>query len=136
MPAFRIKDHLTRRNLVNLGALLIIVYMSVATLQVISKNFKLQQEVDSLADEISFLHLKNQELEYKVAYYQTDSFADREARDKLGLQAPGEKVVIFPDKVPPLTVSAASRQPNKPRVQQAISNLEQWLYFLFRKDPN
>ena len=105
-------------------------------MRVIAKNFKLQQEVDSLKNEIELLQLENQELEYQIAYFQTDSFADREARDKLGLQAPGETVVIFPDKVPPLVASQAEKVDNRPAVEVALSNLEQWLYFLFKIQPN
>ena len=132
----RIFSYFNRRNLVNLVALAIIIYLAVITMQVISKNFKLQQEVDSLNDEIEFLTLKNQELEYQIAYFGTDSFADKEARDKLGLRAPGEQVVILSNKVPSLVAGSDQIYEDGLSVQAALSNLEQWLYFLIKKEPS
>ncbi len=125
------RQYFNRRNLVNLIALLIIGYMGFATLQVISRNYKLQKEVDSLAAEIELQKLKNQELEYQIAYYRTDAFAEKEARDKLGLQAPGEKVVIFPSKIPTGVQTEVIQSPT----QKALNNLEHWLFFLFKREP-
>lgn len=130
-----LKPHLTSRNLINMIAVIIIGYLLVATIGVIGKNYQLQKEVDALEGEIEFLELRNNELEYEIAYYQTDAFADREARDKLGLQAPGEQVVIFPKKVPPL-LPLEDKNPDQAVVERAFSNLEQWLYFLFKKNPS
>ena len=127
----KIKLYFNRRNLVNLISLLVIGYMGFATLQVISRNYKLQEEVDSLATEIELQKLKNQELEYQIAYYRTDAFAEKEARDKLGLQAPGEKVVIFPAKIPTGVQVEAIQSP----AQKALNNLEHWLFFLFKREP-
>ncbi|MBI3983943.1 septum formation initiator family protein [Candidatus Microgenomates bacterium] len=131
----KLRLRITGRSLINLLALLIIGYLGVATIQVIGRNYNLQQEVDALQDEIAYLELKNQELGYQTAYYKTDAFADREARDKLGLQAPGEKVVIFSDKIPRGIADNTGNEPTG-RVEAAIDNFQQWLYFLFRKEPS
>ena len=127
----KIRPYLNRRNLINLVALLVIGYMGFATLQVISRNYKLQQEVDFLTEEIARQDLRNQELEYQIAYYRTESYAEKEARDKLGLQAPGEKVVIIPSKIP----TGVQTAPPQSGAQRALNNLEQWLFFLFKREP-
>lgn len=122
------------RHFVNIIALIVIGFIAAQTIHVISRNYQLQQEVDNLREEISLLELQNQELEYQIAYYQTDAFADREARDKLGLQAPGETVVIFPDKVPGnAEIKHGTTTEELP--QPDVSNFEQWMYFLFDVEP-
>lgn len=126
--------NLTWRHLINVIALAVIGYMTVATLNVIARNYELQREVDRLQEEIALLELQNNELEYQIAYYQTDAFADKEARDKLGLAAPGEQVVIFPDKIPSgVDIEPATTTEELPR--DPASNWQQWMYFLFRIEP-
>jgi hypothetical protein len=45
---------------------------------------------------ISLLRENITELENQIAYYQTQSFREKEARAKLGYRAPGENMVILP----------------------------------------
>lgn len=129
----KLRPHLHRRIFITIGAVLFILYAAVATLKVIGHNYELQQEVDHLKSENELLKLHGQELGYKVAYYKTDAYAEKAARAELGLQAPGEKVVIFPDKIP--RELAATQTKSKKGVSAALSNFQQWLYFLFKKEP-
>lgn len=135
----KLKNFLTTRNIISVIAILIILYGSYSTLKVIGYNYKLQKDIDDLRAEVELLDLQNKQLEYSIAYYKTDAFADREARDKLGLQAPGEHVVIFPDKIPrkldtPKTPEQIAQE--QTFTQRSKSNLEQWLFFLFKKEPS
>lgn len=132
----KLRPHLTRRNLIIAASLLVILYASVSTLRVISRNYELQQDVDRLEAEIEVLKLQTKELEYRVAYYRTDAFAEKEGRDKLGLQAPGEKVVVLPDKIPQGVDDGQPDQADQTVAQAALSNFEQWMYFLFKKEPD
>ncbi|MBI4101231.1 septum formation initiator family protein [Candidatus Microgenomates bacterium] len=133
----KLLPHANRRTLLMIIALAVIGYIGFATLQVISRNYKLQQDLDALQAEIELLKLKNQELEYQVAYFRTDAFADKEARAKLGLQAAGEKVVIFPDRIPKgVAVDEEAVVEPGLTAKEALSNFEEWLYFLFKKQPD
>lgn len=46
-------------------------------------------QVLKLEDELKFM-------QYQINYYKTSSFKEKEAREKLGYQTPGEKVVALP----------------------------------------
>lgn len=127
-------SQLTWRHAVNLLALVVVVWIGITTLSVIGRNYELQQEVDQLTQDIALLKLQNQELEFQIAYYQTDAFVDKEARDKLGLAGTGEQVVIFPDKIPQEPGAEKSTTTQKLPASPA-SNIEQWLYFLFKIEP-
>ncbi len=131
----KIKPHLTKRTFIIGASLLLIFYASFSILRVIGRNYELQQDVDILKNEIELLKLQTQELEYQVAYYRTDAFAEKEARDKLGLKAAGERVVVFPDKIPKGVDDGQPDDLAKTPAQAALSNFEQWLYFLFKKEP-
>lgn len=130
MGKFRI-PRLDKQQAVFAVVLILLVYLGVSTLGVIAKNYRLQQQVDELTAQNEILRLQNQQLEYEITYFQTDAFVELEAREKLGLQAPGEKVVIFPDRVPG-PAKPPEPEPELSIEETVVDNMKQWLYFLFR----
>lgn len=123
----RLKNLATFNNGVLLIALIIAASWIWSTIEAISKNFVLQQQVDSLAQEVAVAELQNKSLQLQNNYYGSDQFLELSAREHLGLVSPGEKVVILPqNKVQPLAQSTVEQSSNAPK-----SNFEQWMYFLF-----
>ena len=112
-------------NLLNLVGLAILVYLVVILAQTVVRNYDLQKQIDTLSSQIVTLSDQRDELTYNLQFYQTTSFQEREARAKLGLQKPGESVIILAH---PSNIAAqqAAAKP-KPR---AKSNFAQWLDFL------
>lgn len=58
-------------------------------------NWQTDQKLKKIGTEIDLLSIENQNLKSQITYYQTDSFKEKEAREKLGLAKPDEKVVIL-----------------------------------------
>ncbi len=101
------------------------IYLSVILTQAVTRNYDLQQQVGNLEADITKLENTNQELQYQAAYYKTDAYKEKEARAKLGLQAPGENVIVLPaDKPAPEPTEAEKKAKQKP-------NWQQWKEFLF-----
>jgi cell division protein FtsB len=111
----------------NIAGALVIVYLVVVLGQTIKRNYDLNRQIDGMRSQITLLEDQKDTLAYNIRYYQTDSFREREARAKLGLQLPGENVVILPhptaSQAPQATGPATKRK----------SNLQQWLDFLSGK---
>ena len=105
------------------------------TVKVVQKNFGLQAQVDKLRDEITILELKNQQLKYDIEYYKTDEYLELAAREKFNKKAAGERVVALPDSdlTDPDLQSEESKRTPKPQYQE---NFQQWLYFLFGREPS
>ena len=98
-------------------------YLAVVLFQVVRRNYELNKQVNALNTQILSLQDEKDELNYKIQYYQTESYKEKEARAKLGLQAPGEGVIILPKK------AATSATNAKPTANK--SNWQQWMEFLF-----
>lgn len=77
--------------------LLVIIYILVNLGRSILGNYKVNEKIVGVNNEISDLEEENQFLKNQNLYYQTDIFKELEARRKLGLKAEGENVVIAPD---------------------------------------
>lgn len=74
--------------------LAIIIYMFAVLTNETGKNYNLRAKTDELDNQITQLQSQIEELGYKVTYYQTPDYKEKVARDKLGMQKPGEQVVI------------------------------------------
>lgn len=120
-----VKLRLSGTDALNVVGVLIIIYLVVTLGETVKKNYDLNQQISSLQSQISLLNSQKEELAYDIQYYGTDTFKQREARSKLGLQAPGESVLVLPSphvsSTPATTTTKAST--NK-------SNWRQWLDFL------
>ena len=112
-------------TILNGAGTLIIVYLVVVLAQTVKRNYDLNLQLTTLKSQISLVNDQKAELAYNLQYYATDSFKEREARAKLGLQLPGESVIILPHVSPTPTPAAAVQGGAK-----AKSNLRQWLDFL------
>ena len=104
------------------------LYIAVYLVGTIKHNYDLQKEISILQQQIANLQVDNQQLKYKIQYYNTDSYKEKEARARLGLQAPGEGVIILPRQNDTANIQHASPSKSKPK-----SNLRQWADFLFGK---
>jgi len=122
---------LTGANIFNVFGALVILYLVVMLGQTIENNYNLGQQISGLKTQIGSLQQQKKELSYDIAYYNTAAYQDREARAELGLQLPGENVIIIPNDSPspsstPVPSSSSSTQTHK-------SNPTQWLDFLSGK---
>lgn len=122
VPRFRF----TGSSVVNVVGVLVIAYLVVALGQTVKRNYDLGRQISDLKQQMVLLQDQKDALAYNIQYYKTDSFQDRQARAKLGLQLPGENVIIIPHATPAATPSPsdeAAKPANK-------SNFRQWLDFI------
>jgi cell division protein FtsB len=77
------------------GFLALVIWAAVPVVRTIRQNIEMGQQIKRVKTETAILQDQRDILKEKVLYYQTDSFREREAREKLGLQMPGESVVII-----------------------------------------
>jgi cell division protein FtsB len=116
------------------AGLVLVLYMFVIVATETGQNYRLRNRADELQTEIDQLKTQISQLGYRISYYKTDSYQDRLAREKLGVQAPGETVVIITGdgQTKQTTAYPLPTEPN--RVQAAADsdkpNWQQWLDFL------
>ena len=121
-----VRPKLTGANVLNLAGIIIAVYLIVVLAHTVRHNYQLNQQVAQLNVDIANLNSQKQELNYDIQYYGTDSFKERQARAKLGLQLPGENVLVLPQpSVTPTPIAQAPASTKKKR-----SNFRQWMDFL------
>jgi cell division protein FtsB len=115
-------------QIVQIVGLVIVAFLVWGTVGVVQRNYKLQQQVDRLNDEIAILELENQQLQYNIEYYQTDEYLELSARELFNKKAPGERVIALPKNDPP--AENTTTDPSELQTESQ-SNFQQWLDFLF-----
>lgn len=106
--------------------LLAIGYVLFLLYQAVYFNYQTSQKINALKQDLARLEEGKRELETLIAYYQTDSFQELEARKKLGMKMPGEKVVKVE-----LAETSQKKEQNVPELTDSNRpNWEQWLRYL------
>ena len=89
---------MNREKYLNLGSKIIIFIFVIYTLFLLGKslftNYELRQSIQKLNEQIATLEQQKKDLNNLILYYQSDSFKELEARRKLGLKKPDEKVYL------------------------------------------
>ena len=103
------------------------VWGSITTMQ---RNYALQKEVDARERELALTQLEVDTMQLQKNYYASDEYKELAARERLGLAAPGEKVLLLPPN------SAAAKATNiteksPTATTRTLTNFEQWMLFLF-----
>lgn len=116
--------------------LLILVFFSVNLFREVINRQDLRKEISKLQQEISDLEGNNQEMSNLIGYFESLDFVEKEARTKLNLKKPGEKVIIVPEttqEISPETLSSAIAPDNLLAQAEELSNPEKWWQYFFHK---
>lgn len=127
----KVKEHATLNNGVLFVALLIGSSWAWSTIEAIQRNFKLQQQVDALSQQIAVQELENKSQSLQNKYYQSPEYLELSARERLNKTAPGESVVILPPNTAQPAPEVDVQASDVPITSR--SNFAQWMYFLFGK---
>ena len=111
---------------------LLAVCLLVVALAVLAATLKEKKQKDlgdtaikTLESEIADLEGKNNDLNNLFAYLNSQEFIELEAREKLGMKKPGEKVVIIPRESKALVAGESTI------LSVAIPNYLKWYYYFF-----
>lgn len=110
--------------------LAVLVYIGVTVALAINKNYQSRQKIRSIKQEIADLEAKIKRQELLNIYYNSDTYKELEARRRLSLKKPDEKVFILPKEQ-----DQKAQAPNQPTSQSKKtsvqeSNPRRWLRFL------
>lgn len=96
------------------------------------KKRQIQSEIQKLEDEAAKINRDNLEIQDKIAYLQSRDYQEREAKDKLNLQNPGENVVVIkPGVAREQAMETENENPPQP-LPPAVPNPQKWWKYFFQ----
>lgn len=124
-------DYLTLNNIGLVVGLAIAAGWVWGSLGVMQRNYTLQKELDDKSRQLIVAQLDTASAQLEQRYYQTDEYKELAVRQRLGLAAPGESVLILP---PNSQAAKDAGNVNAVKTTSDLgqkSNLWQWINFLF-----
>ena len=116
--------------------LLAFVWLSLVLVKAFYKKRQLDQEIGSLKAEIDKTDKKGQELSQLLSYFGSESYLEKEAKDKLNLKKEGENVVMVQEPAADQVVAVDSSSDNQAAATAAPvneNNLVKWWKFFFKR---
>lgn len=121
-------------KMVALACLIGVAFVLVSVWKEMKKKKEIQDKITELQQEAEKISRENSNLEEKIAYLGSDEYKQKEAKDKLNLQSPGENVVIIKKNAAkeevPREKQADSIFPSKD-AGIATSNPKKWWNYFF-----
>jgi len=134
------KSALSKQITFTVIGLLIIVFISIPLAKNVSKQYKVNKEIDSLKNEIDDLGNKNLQFKSLIGYMQSDQFVDEKARLNLNYKQAGESVVVIKNEDERDTIvgntsrlsDTTSAEGNNQNLK-SNNNFQKWLKYFFKK---
>lgn len=99
--------------------------------QEMNKRWQVQREATRLQGEINKMERRVVELNQLNEYFSTPDYRERLAREQLNFRAPGEKVVLIPERVAGTQTSESSKEPEETKRSIPL----RWWYIFFVDSP-
>lgn len=98
--------------------------------QEMNRRWQVQREISRLETEVNKMERRVVELNQLNEYFSTADYKERLAREQLNFRAPGEKVVLIPERATG-EKEAAEKEPE----EQLLSIPLRWWYLFFVDTP-
>lgn len=106
------------------GAIALLILFSLA--QEANRRWQIQREVSRLEQQVSEMEKSLVALQQLNEYFRTPDYKERLAREQLNFRAPGEKVVLIPERDgKPVATSKVAQE------QKVVSIPLKWWYLFF-----
>lgn len=124
---FLLKKVLSNQFIFTILGLIIVVLISIPLAKNVSKQYRVNKEIESLKNEIDSLSNKNSQLKNLIGYMESDQFIEENARLNLNYKRPGENVMVVKDSE--IQDTNIIENKNKGNGAKSDSNIKKWIRY-------
>jgi cell division protein FtsB len=130
-------EYITMNNMVLVIAAVIAISWAWSSVEAVQRNYELQREVDDKKQQATLVQLQAENLQFEQQYYKSNEYLTLEAKRRLGLAEPGEKVLILQTNSPAVEAESAKEDTTSVETTNPppLPPLQQWLDFLVGTKP-
>lgn len=110
--------------------ILILIIISVA--KETYKKIQIQREISDLQAQAEKITRDNSQIQDKISYLGSNNYMEKEARDKLNLQSPGENVVVISQNAAANTADKITDQVTQPQNAPEGPIYKKWWDYFFK----
>ena len=112
--------------------LIAVSFFGYALFKEMSKKKQVESEINSLKQEAEKIKKENMQLEERIAYLGSQDYQETEARDKLNLQKPDEKVVVLAQGPERKEIVSQEIQMPAAAAKDQTPNYQKWWDYFFK----
>lgn len=122
--------------------LIVIFLISFPLAKKVSKQYKVNKEIEDLKNEIAEVESKNSDLKKLLTYLDSDQYVEEQAREKLNYKKEGEEVVVIKNNLEEKTQLKNSslesenvynvKKINNTSLNKKQYNYQKWLKYFFK----
>jgi cell division protein FtsB len=102
----------------------------------LERSKRIEAEVDKLRTEAARVRSENQTLTERIAYFSTDDYQEKEAKEKLGLKKADETIVLVNPGVLPQTSEESKPAGIRHDADENLPNYRRWWNYFFPEPKN
>ena len=114
---------MNKKIIIKIFGIVLITYLLFSVGKTLYQSWTVSKEVASLNKQITELGKSNDDYKSKLLYYQSPSYREKIARERFGLQKPGEEVMVIVSEEKP---KAIEEKPIK-----KLTNYQKWWEYFF-----
>jgi len=115
-----------RKIIIKIFGAVLIAYLLFSVGKTLYRSWTVSKEVEGLKNQITELKKSNEDYKSKLLYYQSPSYRERIARERFGLQKPGEEVVVIVPEEKPKVIEE--------KTVKKLANYQKWWEYFFGVD--
>ena len=111
-----------------------LIFVLISVFKETYKKNQIQKEINNLQDEAQKINKENSEIRERIAYFESPEYQEKEAKDKLGLQNPDEKVIVVTpsaQNVAGENISTINVGASKFITQKELPTYQKWWNYFF-----
>lgn len=114
-----------RPNMVFLATVFVVLLIIISLAQEVNRRWQVQSQIHVLQNQVDGMQQHVVELTQLNEYFRTSDYKERLAREQLNYRAPGEKVVLIPEK----DSTSKTPLPENQSIKQLPNALAWWHLF-------
>lgn len=114
-----------------MAGLTVLVLIGISLGKETYRKRQVQKEIEGLQDQVKQLNQENSELSNLIAYFSTQEYQEKEAREKLNLQKDNEQMVVLRKELSAKKEDPASEAQASAPAEDTSPNWQKWLKYFF-----
>jgi cell division protein FtsB len=114
------------------GCIIVLIVISFSIYRQVLKEKEIQKEINKLKQEAETINRENFQIQDKIAYFESKDYQEKEAKDKLNLQSPEEKVIVVKPSITDQPQIKTEEPQTKKDVAPSIPNYLKWWNYFFK----
>jgi cell division protein FtsL len=110
-----------------------LVFVFLSIFKEMQRKNQIQKEISALQEEAQKISRENNQIKEKIAYLESSEYQTREAKDKLGLKAPEENIIIVKPSVEKKNENDEAENEKKTdevlKIEDQPNHIKWWNYF-------